>query len=204
MLLPFLTASILLTLMPGPDIIYVIMLSITRGKKYGIITSLGLVSGIMVHTTLIAFGVAAIINESDVLFTIIKILGALYLFYLAFKTYKSSINIEFNISGDSNKSFLDLFKQGFIMNVLNPKVAIFFLAFLPGFIVKENGNITAQIYILGIVFMIQAFLIFSLVSISSSKLTSFLRDNDKFKKVLHWLQIIVFIAIGIYILFSHK
>ncbi|MCK5638557.1 MAG: LysE family translocator [Flavobacteriaceae bacterium] len=190
--------------MPGPDIIYVIMLSITRGKKYGIITSLGLVSGIMVHTTLIAFGVAAIINESDVLFTIIKILGALYLFYLAFKTYKSSINIEFNISGDSNKSFLDLFKQGFIMNVLNPKVAIFFLAFLPGFIVKENGNITAQIYILGIVFMIQAFLIFSLVSISSSKLTSFLRDNDKFKKVLHWLQIIVFIAIGIYILFSHK
>ena len=190
--------------MPGPDIIYVIMLSISRGKKFGIITSLGLVSGIMVHTTLIAFGVAAIINKSDILFTIIKSLGALYLFYLAFKTYKSSINIDFNISDDSDKSFINFFKQGFIMNVLNPKVIIFFLAFFPGFIIKENGNITSQIYILGIVFMIQAFIIFSLVSISSAKLTSFLRGNEKFKTILHWLQIIIFIAIGIYILFSQK
>ena len=176
--------------MPGPDIIYVIMLSITRGKKYGIITSLGLVSGILIHTTLIAFGVAAIINESDVMFTIIKIMGALYLFYLAFKTFKSSINIEFNAPGNLDKSFVDLYKQGFIMNVLNPKVVIFFLAFLPGFVEKENGNITFQIYFLGIIFMIQAFIIFTLVSISSAKLTSFIRGSIKFEKVLYWLQLL--------------
>ncbi|MCK4562313.1 MAG: LysE family translocator [Flavobacteriaceae bacterium] len=190
--------------MPGPDIIYVIMLSISKGKKQGIVTALGLVSGIIIHTTLIAFGIAAIINGSEGLFWIIKILGALYLFYLAYKTYKSSTSLNLTTSNISDKSYLELFKQGFIMNVLNPKVVIFFLAFFPGFIIESRGNITQQIYLLGFLFMLQAFLVFSLVSVTADKLTRYLRDNKKFEKQMHWFQILVFIAIGIFILFSDK
>jgi len=190
--------------MPGPDIIYVVMQSITNGKKYGIVTALGLVSGIIIHTTLIAFGVAAMIQRSDNLFFMIKLFGALYLFYLAYKTYRSPSEIDMEGVSINKRSLLALYKQGFIMNLLNPKVVIFFLAFFPGFIVESEGDITQQIYFLGLLFMLQAFLVFSFVSVISDKLTSFLRGNKKFEKNLHWFQIIVFIVIGIYILFSNK
>lgn len=203
-LIPFLTASVLLTLMPGPDIIYVMMQSISNGKKYGILTAMGLVSGIIIHTSLIAFGIATIINKSESLFFIIKLFGAFYLFYLAYKTYKSSAAIHFNSSETKPVSLFNTFKQGFIMNVLNPKVAIFFLAFFPGFIDKSYEPVTLQIYILGFLFMIQAFIIFCLVSVTSAKLTSFLRSNEKFSKYLKSFQIFVFIAIGFFILFSKK
>jgi threonine/homoserine/homoserine lactone efflux protein len=203
-LILFLTASVLLTLMPGPDIIYVMMQSIANGKKHGIATAAGLVSGIVVHTTLIALGIAAIIQKSDNLFFGIKIFGAFYLFYLAFKTFKSTSTISLNTNKIPAKTYLQLFKQGFIMNVLNPKVVIFFLAFFPGFINKSIGHITRQIYTLGFLFMLQAFLIFSLVSITAATLTAFLRGNEKFEKFLKVFQIVIFIAIGIFILFSKK
>lgn len=203
-LIPFLTASVLLTFMPGPDIVFVIMQSISNGKKYGIVTALGLVSGIIIHTTLIAFGIAAIIQRSELLFFVIKLFGAAYLFYLAFKTYRNSSEIHLTGGKIAKKSLFTLYKQGFIMNLLNPKVVIFFLAFFPGFIIESDGNITRQIYILGLLFMLQAFLVFSFVSIVSDKLTSFLRGNKQFEMFLHWFQIVVFIAIGFYILFSYK
>jgi threonine/homoserine/homoserine lactone efflux protein len=95
---------------------------------------------------------------------------------------------------------LALVKQGFIMNVLNPKVTLFFLAFFPGFIDKKAGNVTQQIYVLGLVFMLQAFLIFATVSIVADKLTRFIRHNEKFAVFLKWLQIIVFLGIAVLIL----
>ena len=128
-LLPFLTASILLTLSPGPDIIYVLMQSICNGKKDGIITALGLVTGIIIHTSLVAFGISAIIKESETIFLIIKIAGAAYLLFLAYKIYKSDPEVSLDQEKVSSKSFFSLYKTGFIMNVLNPKVTIFFLAF---------------------------------------------------------------------------
>jgi threonine/homoserine/homoserine lactone efflux protein len=190
--------------MPGPDIIYVIMQSISNGKKYGIVTALGLVAGIIVHTTYIAFGLAALINKSDTLFMIIKIFGAFYLFFLAYKTWRSSADINLDDKVKIKPNLFKLFKQGFVMNVLNPKVALFFLAFFPGFIVPSNGSITLQIYILGLLFMVQAFLVFTFVSVISDRLTGFLRNNLKFEEFLKWFQIIVFIAIGFFILFSKK
>ena len=204
MIISFLSASVLLTFMPGPDIIYVMVQSITNGKKYGIVTALGLVSGIIVHTTYIAFGLAALIHRSDNLFMIIKIFGAAYLFYLAFKTYQSNADIDFETRVKLKPDLLQLYKQGFIMNVLNPKVALFFLAFFPGFIVVSNGNITMQIYILGFLFMLQAFLVFTFVSVVSDRLTGFLRNNLKFENFLKWFQVFVFIAIGFFILFAKK
>lgn len=196
----FLLASIALTLSPGPDILYVMTQSISNGKKFGIATAAGLVSGILVHTTLIALGISAILKQSEMVFTSIKILGACYLLWIAFQVYKAPASITFSKERSPQKSVRALFKQGFIMNVLNPKVTLFFLAFFPGFIDESLGNVTQQIYLLGFLFMLQAFLIFSLVSILADQLTVFIRTNQKFALFLKWLQIVVFVGIAVLIL----
>ena len=199
-IVPFLIASVALTVSPGPDILYVMTQSISNGKKFGIATAAGLVSGILVHTTLIALGISAVLKQSEMVFTAIKILGACYLLWIAFQVYKAPASITFSTASGKQKSLRALFKQGFIMNVLNPKVTLFFLAFFPGFIDESLGNVTQQIYLLGFLFMLQAFLIFSLVSIIADKLTVFIRTNQKFALFLKWMQIVVFIGIAVLIL----
>ncbi|WP_010228721.1 LysE family translocator [Gillisia marina] len=196
-IIPFLTASILLTLSPGPDIIYVLVQSISNGKKAGIVTTLGLVSGILIHTSLVAFGVSAIIKASPILFTLIKIFGAVYLFYLAYKVFKSDSSIAIN--DVPAKRSRNLFRQGFIMNVLNPKVTIFFLAFFPGFLWEPNGNTVLQFYILGFLFLLQALLIFGTVALLAGKISGYLLQHEKSGSILKWIQIVVFIGIGIMI-----
>jgi threonine/homoserine/homoserine lactone efflux protein len=200
-LLSFIGASMLLTIMPGPDIIYVLVQSMTNGKKYGIVTSLGLVSGIIIHTTLVAFGVSALIKQSENIFFAIKLFGAIYLLYLAYLTFKSDEELVLNEKAD-RKSLVKLFKQGFFMNVLNPKVSIFFLAFFPGFLYSSSQNTTIQFYVLGGLFMFQALLIFSLVSLLSGNFASYLKTHLTFNSKIKWFKILVFVGIAIFILFS--
>lgn len=200
-LIPFLTAAILLTLSPGPDIIYVLVQGMTNGKKYGVVTAIGLVSGIIVHTSLVAFGISAIIKQSETVFLIIKIFGACYLFYLAWQVYRSEPSINISTSASSQKRQLtSLFKRGFLMNVLNPKVAIFFLAFFPGFLWEPEGNTVLQFYILGFLFMLQALIIFSLVAILAGKISVYLKRHPNSGLIFKWVQVIVFLGIGIFIL----
>ncbi|GHA50854.1 LysE family translocator [Salinimicrobium marinum] len=199
-LIPFLTAAILLTVSPGPDIIFVLVQGMANGKKYGLITALGLVSGIIIHTTLVAFGVSAIIRESEMVFVVIKIFGALYLFFLAFKVFRSDPEIAFSAEGIQGRSFFSLFKQGFIMNVLNPKVTIFFLAFFPGFLWEPEGNTVFQFYVLGFLFMFQAILIFGLVAALAGKISTYLQKHPSSGVVLKWVQVFVFIGIGFFVL----
>lgn len=199
-LIPFLTASILLTLSPGPDIIYVLVQGMVSGRKHGIFTAAGLVTGILVHTSLVAFGVSALIRASETIFLIIKILGTLYLFYLAFKVWESKSDIIYSTKNVDQKSLFSLFKKGFLMNVLNPKVTIFFLAFFPGFLWKPEGNTVLQFYFLGALFMLQAFLIFSVVAVLAGNITKYLQKHSSSGVILKWVQIVVFIGIGILIL----
>ncbi|WP_424494719.1 LysE family translocator [Salinimicrobium sp. GXAS 041] len=199
-LLPFLTASILLTLSPGPNIIFVLVQGMANGKKHGIVTSAGLVTGILIHTSLVAFGISAIIRASEMTFIIIKILGALYLFYLAFIVWKSEADITYTTQNVHQKSLFSLFRQGFLMNVLNPKVTIFFLAFFPGFLWEPEGNTVLQFYFLGGLFMLQAFMIFSGVAVLAGKISKYLQKHPSSGVVLKWVQIVVFMGIGILIL----
>lgn len=199
-LLPFLLASIGLTISPGPDILFVLVQGMVNGMKHGVVTALGLVTGIILHTSLVAFGVSALISESPTLLLLIKVLGALYLFYLAFRVYKSRASIDFNAEEVEKRCLFSLFRQGFLMNVLNPKVAIFFLAFFPGFLWEPAGNTLLQFYILGFLFMVQAFVIFSLVSALAGKISKYLRKHPDSAQVFRWLQILVFSGIGIFIL----
>jgi len=199
-LIPFLTATMLLTLAPGPDIIYVLVQGIVNGKKHAIVTALGLVSGVVVHTTLVAFGVSAVIKQSETIYLIIKCLGAAYLFYLAYKVFQSNPDIAFSAEGIKQKSLRALYRQGFIMNVLNPKVTIFFLALFPGFLWDPEGSTVLQFYILGGVFMCQALLIFTLVAILAGNISKYLQKHRKSGVILKWTQIFAFIAIGVFIL----
>jgi threonine/homoserine/homoserine lactone efflux protein len=203
-LISFVLATSLLAISPGPDNIYVLMQGIVNGKKYGLATVAGLISGCIVHTTLVAFGVSAIIKSNDYLFLGLKIIGALYLLYLAYNVYKSSSDIVINADNVPKKGLMQLFKQGFIMNVLNPKVSIFFLAFFPGFLFSETLSTVVQFYILGILFMLTSLVIFSLIAILSSSISVYIREHKNSGVVLKWLQIVVFVGIAIFIFLSEK
>lgn len=194
-LITFLIASVLLTLSPGPDIIYVLVKSMADGKKAGIILSLGLVSGILVHTTLVAFGVAALINQSELLFTLVQLLGAGYLLYIAFSIYRSEASFSLKAQSTTYSS-KNLLKRGFLMNVLNPKVSIFFLAFFPNFVWNTSAYVGLQLYILGLLFMLQALLIFSLVAFSAGKIANYIQQNERVLKIVKWVQIAVFVLIA--------
>jgi threonine/homoserine/homoserine lactone efflux protein len=197
-------ATSILAISPGPDNIYVLMQSIVNGKKYGLATVAGLISGCLIHTTLVAFGVSAIIKESDTLFFIIKLFGALYLLFLAFKVYKSSSQLSLNSDDIPQKSLVQLFKQGFIMNVLNPKVSIFFLAFFPGFLFSNTLNSVTQFYVLGLLFMLVSAIIFSGIAVLAGSISDYIKQNKRIGFYLKWLQIIVFIGIAILIFTSEK
>nr|WP_321243860.1 LysE family translocator [uncultured Psychroserpens sp.] len=204
LLISFMIATSILAISPGPDNIYVLMQSIVNGKKYGLATVAGLISGCLVHTTLVAFGVSAIIKESDTLFFIIKLLGALYLLFLAFKVYKSSSELSLNSENIPKKSVFQLFKQGFIMNVLNPKVSIFFLAFFPGFLFSNTLNSVTQFYVLGFLFMLVSAIIFSAIAILAGSISDYIKQHNSIGLYLKWLQIIVFVGIAILIFTSEK
>ena len=202
-LLGFVLSTAALAISPGPDNIYVLMQSIVNGKKYGLATVAGLITGCLVHTTLLAFGVSALIKENYTLFFTIKLFGALYLFYLAYQVYKNKAALELKASV-AKKGVIQLFKQGFIMNVLNPKVAIFFLAFFPGFLFSNSISTVVQFYTLGFLFMFVSAIIFSCIAILSASIAKHIKENAKIGKTLKWLQVYVFIAIGVYILLSEK
>ncbi|WP_054852778.1 LysE family translocator [Olleya sp. ITB9] len=203
-LFSFVLATAALAISPGPDNIYVLMQSITNGRKYGLATVCGLISGCLVHTTLVAFGVSAIIKESDTLFFIIKALGAIYLLYLAYKVFKSDANVTLSDAVVPKKSLGQLFKQGVIMNVLNPKVSIFFLAFFPAYLYSETINTVTQFYVLGLLFMTTSFVVFALIAILAGFISDYLKQNKNIGLILKWLQIVVFIGIAIFIFLSEK
>lgn len=198
----FILATAALAISPGPDNIYVLTQSISNGLKYGISTTAGLITGCIVHTTFLAFGVSAVIKDNDQIFLVIKLFGAFYLFYLAYKVYNTRAHITLDSSDIPKKSLSQLFRQGFIMNVLNPKVTIFFLAFFPGFLFSENLNTVIQFYVLGLLFMIVTFLIFSSIALLSGSISKQIKKHSGIEIFLKWLQIVVFSGIGIYLLFS--
>ena len=143
-LLSFSLATVALALSPGPDNIYVLTQSLAHGSKSGIATTAGLISGCIVHTALLAFGISALITASEGLFIAIKIIGAAYLLYLAFKVFRADAAIQISEGNTQKKSPWNYFKTGVIMNLLNPKVMLFFIAFFPAFLWNPDSNTVYQ------------------------------------------------------------
>ena len=200
-LISFSIATLFLALSPGPDNLYVIAQSLANGPKSGIATTIGLISGCIVHTTLLAFGVSAIIAASETLFYGLKVMGACYLLFLAYNVFRSNAHVDLKDKA-SKKSYSQLFKQGVIMNLVNPKILIFFLAFFPGFLWDEYQHTIYQFYVLGILFMVISFIVFSGLAILAGYISTTLNENKNVSVLLKWTQIVVFVGIAIFILFA--
>jgi threonine/homoserine/homoserine lactone efflux protein len=194
MLLYFLAASMALTVAPGPDNIFVITQGIARGRKPAIVTALGMCSGISVHTTAAAFGISAVFYSSAMAFNAVKYAGAAYLVYLAYRTLKEGTTI--SLASSDQRSFAALFKRGFIMNVLNPKVALFFLAFLPQFVRPDAPYFALQMLLLGFIFMAQAVVIFSLIGYFSGSIGRVIVTRPRIAKYFDYLTAGVFVSLG--------
>ena len=194
----FISAAVLLTLMPGPDILFVITQSITRGRKAGMVFAAGLCTGLIAHVTAVSLGV--LLMSSPVAFTMLKFAGAAYLLYLGVKAFLARRENHFELSGDAAVSG-KLYRKGILMNILNPKVILFFLAFFPQFIDKGIENPIPQMLLLGLVFMVQAFLIFSMVAAVADRLARRLMQNPKVALAVNVAESLIYCVIGVSILF---
>jgi threonine/homoserine/homoserine lactone efflux protein len=201
-ILCFLGASVALTLAPGPDNLFVLTQGIARGRKAAIVTALGMCSGISVHTTAAAFGISALFYSSAVAFNLVKYAGATYLLYLAFRTLKERTAVR--LSKADERPPKALFKRGFIMNVLNPKVAMFFLAFLPQFVSQNADFFPLQMLLLGLIFMAQAVIIFTLIGFFSGSIGNFLLARPGIARRFDWLTAGVFASLGIRLALSER
>lgn len=202
LLLYFLGASVALTITPGPDNIFVMTQGITHGRKPAIITALGMCSGISIHTTAAALGISALFYSSVIAFNIVKFAGAAYLLYLAYKTLKERSPVKLSLADD--QPITALFKRGFIMNVLNPKIAMFFLAFLPQFVTPNAGYIPLQMLILGFIFMVQGVIIFSLIGYFAGSIGSFLLARPKISKYFDFVTAGVFASLAFRLAISER
>lgn len=171
----FMSAAFMLTIAPGPDIIYVAMRGLAQGWKAGLIAALGLVTGIFVHISLAAVGLSAILASSPILFAIVKYAGAAYLFYIGWQIYKSPA---ISVGSDNHQLKLGyIYRQTILMNILNPKVALFFLAFLPQFVDPTSEHVTAQFVIFGLLFQVTALFIMGSVGLFSGAITTKLNPH---------------------------
>lgn len=198
-LLSFSLATLVLAFSPGPDNIYVLTQSLAHGSKSGIATTAGLISGCIVHTALLAFGVSALITASPKLFFVIKCLGAGYLLYLAYKVYVADASIQIEANSIQKRSNWQYFKIGVFMNLINPKVMLFFIAFFPAFLWNPSKETELQFFILGAVFMVVSFIVFGCIALLAGSISNYLKGNNRVGVVLKWLQIVVFAGIAVFI-----
>lgn len=199
-LLSFLGTAILLTVMPGPDILFVTAQSISQNAKAGIATAFGLCTGLLVHITAAVVGISAIIYSSTTIFTIVKFAGAAYLLFLAISAFRAGAS-SIQLGNKPASTYKKLYKKGIVMNILNPKVSLFFLALLPQF-VQGNENVPLQMLVLGLIFLAQAFFIFSCVSILAGSIGRLMTKSTFLTKHLNNIEGAIYAVIGVSIVFS--
>lgn len=199
----FFVASLLLALSPGPDNLFVLAQAAQRGKMAGIIVTLGLCTGVMGHTLAVAFGAAALFRTSAIAFNALKIFGACYLLYLAYQAWRAS-------GGGTGEmqvqrlSWKRLYGRGVIMNITNPKVSIFFLAFLPQFTDPALGPLLPQFLLLGVLFIISGLIIFGAISFLAGWIGEYLRSSEKPERILNRSAALIFLALAVKLALSHR
>ena len=197
----FFAASVLLGLAPGPDNIFVLTQSALSGKLAGLLVTLGLCTGLLVHTAAVAFGVAVLIQATPAAFTTLKLLGVIYLAYLAWLAFRAS-DSDLSSEVAVSRRLLRLYGRGIVMNVTNPKVTIFFLAFLPQFADPLQGSMTVQLIALGGVFILATLLVFGSIALVAGALKSRFAQSQRVQRILNRIAGTVFATLALTLLTS--
>ncbi len=195
----FIIASFFIISLPGQDVMYLISQSISNSRKAGLITALGLAVGNIVHTTAIAFGVALILSKSPEAIMAIKFIGAAYLLYIAYISFKDKSLL--TVSQIDNKTALKLFLQAIAMNVLNAKAWLFAVLFFPQFLDKYSQTPMLDVFTLGAIFVVLAWIIFSTFAFLASMLASKLINSERSANILRYFKSSIMLIIAIFLFF---
>ena len=192
----FVATSALLAIAPGPDVIYVLTRGIAQGTKAGLAAAFGFASGCIFHTVLAAVGIAALIRSSPLAFDLVRYAGAAYLVWIGIQAlrHRSSFSVE---GAGEQRALGAIYRQSVIGNMLNPKVTLFFLAFLPQFGDMQAGHVGTQMALLGAIFMVQTIVIFGAVAIFSGWIGEWMRRKPAIGARLNVFAGLTFIALGI-------
>lgn len=194
--LAFFSVSVLLALTPGPDNVFVLLQSAMRGRMAGMLVVFGLCTGLLVHTTAVALGLAAVFAASATAFTVLKFIGAGYLLYLAWQAFRAPAGVASD-AGAEAMGGMRMYTRGIIMNLTNPKVAIFFLAFLPQFANPQHGNLVLQMLSLGGIFIVATLLVFGAIAYFSGAFGAALNRSPRAQLVLNKLSGLVFAGLAV-------
>jgi len=194
-LLLFMIATVTLNVTPGPDMLYVIARSVGQGRAAGIASALGIAAGCFVHLLAVTLGLASLMIAIPTAYEIVKFTGAAYLIYLGVRTFTSRRQ-KHSAKSIEEARLRTIFAQGIVTNVLNPKVALFFLAFLPQFVHREN-NVAAQIIFLGVLFNTSGTLVNIIVALVASYTRSQFKTRIRNSSVFRWLTGSIFIGLGV-------
>ncbi len=198
--LMFLGVAIVLNATPGPDLLYIISNTLRGGKRIGFASSLGVCTGALFHVFIGAIGLSAIVLASALAFAVVKYLGVLYLFYLAYQSFKSA-GVKFDITKKGmQKSAWSVYRQGVLIDILNPKVALFFMAFLPQFIREGHGSVAFQFIYLGVTVIVVAAIVEGTYVLLADKISLTLRKNRNFALWMDRVLGTVFAALGVSLL----
>ncbi|MBC48072.1 MAG: threonine transporter RhtB [Thiotrichales bacterium] len=198
-IIAFIAASVVLSFVPGPDNIFVMTQSALKGWRVGFYTTLGLCTGLIGHTFLVAVGVSVIFQTSAIAFNGLKIMGACYLVYLGWLSLKNKeLVIGESKEKRTNKSY---YITGIVMNLTNPKVALFFLVFLPQFVDVNRGSVSIQIALFGILFILSALCVFTSIAYLGSSLERFLKKSKSVGNNINKLAAFVYFALAINLFF---
>lgn len=202
-LLLFMLATLTLNATPGPDMLYIIARSAGQGRSAGIVSALGISAGCLVHTLLVACGLAGLLLTMPVAYDVIKYAGAAYLIYLGVRALTSRRQTEVN-KEVVKKSLSSIFLQGMLTNLLNPKVALFFLAFLPQFVNQSRGHIAMQIITLGLLFNLLGTTVNIIISLATSFTGGHFKSRLGDSPFFHWGTGGVLIGLGIRLAFLER
>ncbi len=195
-LLTFFAASVVLAVAPGPDNIFVLVQSALHGRQSGIFVTLGLCTGLIVHTTAAAIGVASILKVSTLAFMTLKIIGAAYLLFLSWQSFRASVtSVDYRETKCLNS--FQMYRRGVFMNITNPKVAIFFLAFLPQFVNSSYGAVLPQFFILGGIFIAATALVFGTVAFLAGIIGNVIYRSPRAQKIMNCIAGTVLAALAI-------
>ena len=195
----FLLASLFLAITPGPDNLYVLMQSAVYGYKTGVFITLGLCTGLLIHSIAVALGLSILLLSSSFTLQLLKFFGASYLIYLSWQSYRAA-TIDIFLQKHEALTTFQSYQRGIVLNVSNPKIGLFFLAFLPQFTIVEQGGLVEQTLLLGVIFIVITVIVFTGFALIASSLSNFLIGSPRVQKIMHRVTALVLLGLALHLI----